>query len=193
MGKICLRCNITKEREFFPKREGESFCKQCKNELHKEWKRTKEGHATKLFYNQCYNSKRRNHPKPTYSKQEFIEWLFSNDDFHTMYDNWVDSGFKKDNSPSIDRADPSLGYSFENIQLMTWHDNNIKGRSEQYHGKKKRMSVNKLSLDGEVLDTFPSMAEAGRVSQVDRKSIKHVCGGVLGTAGGFRWEFAESA
>ena len=48
---------------------------------------------------------------------------------------WQSSNYKRNLAPSIDRKDDTKGYSFENITVMTWKENDKKA-SENYRGKK---------------------------------------------------------
>jgi hypothetical protein len=66
------------------------------------------------------------------NKGEETEKLFKSrtkrgkNNFYELYNNWIDSGYKKSDKPSVDRIDDYKGYSFDNIQLMTWKENNKK-------------------------------------------------------------------
>jgi hypothetical protein len=44
--------------------------------------------------------------------------------FKVLYKNWVKSGYEKNFRPSVDRLDSTKGYSFDNIRLVTWKENN---------------------------------------------------------------------
>ena len=62
-----------------------------------------------------------------YSKEEFRKWLYSQPLFFELYNNWVNNEYDKNLTPSVDRINSSISYKMSNIQLMTWHENNIKG------------------------------------------------------------------
>lgn len=53
--------------------------------------------------------------------------------------------------------------------------------------------VLQLSQTGEVLNTFPSAAEAERETGIHYSAISYCCSGSRKTAGGFRWKFKETA
>lgn len=97
----------------------------------KYWK-TKKGKLM-LTYN---NMKRRvdGYVKPHLYKDKeicdrglFYSWASSDANYNTLYDNWVDSGYERKLSPSIDRKDTALGYVIGNIQWITHSDNSRKG------------------------------------------------------------------
>ena len=89
----------------------------------KAYKRTIDGLISRIYYSQKGSSKRREHNPPTYSKEQLHVWMTSQVNFNNLYINWVASGYKKDLVPSVDRLDDYKGYSFDNIQLMTWREN----------------------------------------------------------------------
>ena len=67
---------------------------------------------------------------PPFSKDEFKEWINSNYKckLEKMLNDYKESNYKKDLCPSIDRIDDYKSYTFDNMQLITWEENNDKGR-----------------------------------------------------------------
>lgn len=61
------------------------------------------------------------------SREEFYQWSLDNKDFHTLYDEWVDSNYSKKLSPSIDRINSSLGYTVDNVRWITYSENSRLG------------------------------------------------------------------
>jgi hypothetical protein len=58
------------------------------------------------------------------------------------------------------------------------------------YGKSKSRKVNKLTLQGEVLETYASIQEASRSVNTSAGNIYEVCAKRRGTSKGFKWEFA---
>ncbi|AGO47527.1 hypothetical protein Phi19:3_gp123 [Cellulophaga phage phi19:3] len=54
---------------------------------------------------------------------ELRSWLLSEPSFMTMFEKWKDSGFIKKLMPTVDRIKNNEGYSFSNIQVLTYEDN----------------------------------------------------------------------
>jgi len=107
---------------------------------------------------------------------EEISWL----DF-VPFRNWaLSSGYKE--GLSLDRIDNNKGYCPQNCCWITRGDNSRKD---------KGLSVNQLSLDGNLIATYPSIAEARR--QTGAGHICEVLRGSYGyrTSGGYRWEYAH--
>lgn len=57
------------------------------------------------------------------SKEEFIKWSKENQEFIQLYTKWYEDGFKRTNTPSIDRIDSNKGYVLDNIRwLPNWQN-----------------------------------------------------------------------
>lgn len=187
--KTCTRCKKSLDFSMFNKKKSQPdgyfyYCKSCVRDRNN----SKEGLVSKLYNNQVQRSKKRGHSKPEYTRDELYSWIVSQDNFNTLYDNWVKSGYLKNLVPSIDRLDDKLGYSISNIQLITWQENDTKGRQSQRDGcNSKCRIVNQLTLDGEFIAQFHSKNEACR--QTGIHNIESVCSGRLPHAGGYKWEY----
>jgi len=59
--------------------------------------------------------------------------------------------------------------------------------------KRKEKNINQLSLSGEFIKKWGSMAQAERELNISKSGIHLVCKGKGKTAGGFLWEYAESS
>jgi len=135
-----------------------------------------------MYSHQKQNSIKRGHQLPKYTKAELTQWLFSQESFDKLYDIWVKSGYITTLKPSVDRIDDKKGYSFNNIQLMTWGDNCKKGRLLI---KKPVLQLFNSSTSKE----YESIAKAGLDTKIDPASISRACSGVQILAGGFNWRF----
>jgi len=128
LSKRCTKCGNIKPLSDFNKqsstKDGLSYmCRECHKQSILEYGRTKVGLIHQLYRHQKANSNRRNHDLPSYSSKELIEWVLSHPNFDELYNNWVESGYKKKLKPSIDRLNNDIGYTFNNIQLVTWEEN----------------------------------------------------------------------
>lgn len=157
--------------------------------------RTVKGLLRRIYNNQKMTSKKMGRNPPTYSYEELHDWVTSQPNFQKLYDAWVNSDYKKELIPSIDRKDNYQSYTLSNIQLITFQEN-LKNQKNQniseecLHTKSK--GVRQLSLDGVVLQEFGSIANAMRAVVGERKSvsnISNVCNGKWPTAYGYRWEW----
>ncbi|AUR91935.1 hypothetical protein NVP1167O_39 [Vibrio phage 1.167.O._10N.261.51.F2] len=167
--KICTLCGKEKPvTEFYSNNtltDGvANQCKRCvklrsKNRFESK-KHTKDFVISKMYLAQKGRSKIRGHDMPSYSLQEFSDWCNSNG-IDEIMNEWRDSGYKKNMSPSVDRLDNGIGYTFENIQLVTWSINFERSvLSSKSEGKCK--PVIRINTNGESYTEYVSASAAVR-------------------------------
>ena len=193
--KKCTICDELKDTSNFTKDRSKNDginlrCKKCNSLNSINWRRSKNGVALSIYNDQVNHSKTRGHKPPDYSKTQLLDWIFSDPLFNTIYDNWVMSGYDKYKKPSVDRIDDYKGYSFDNIQLMTWGENKKKGDSDRLSGKNNKVSktVVQYDVNGKFITEHHSISSAGRSSGVCFKNIFRAIRD-NGTAGGFVWDY----
>jgi hypothetical protein len=123
--KKCSKCKEFKKESKFSKQlktyDGlESSCKEC----HTKLIRTEDGLIKQIYRVQVATSKKRGHEKPHYTKEDLYEWVMSQDNFKFLYEKWKNNQYATDLKPSVDRLDDYKPYSLDNIQLITWKENN---------------------------------------------------------------------
>jgi|TARA_R110000744_G_scaffold350591_1_gene456290 hypothetical protein len=69
------------------------------------------------------------------ARDVFYAWSLGSNSFEHLYNNWVDSDFKRRLSPSIDRIDTDKGYVLGNIQWITLSENSQKGSISRHESK----------------------------------------------------------
>lgn len=160
---------------------------------HQDYRRTKKGLIRNIFLNQKGRSKRDKTKKLSYTFEELFSKLIYNDFFIKLYDNWKISGYNKDLTPSLDRIDDYKGYSFDNIQLMTWKENEYKGNLYRKIGlnNKKSKAIIQYSIDGKYIAEYFSIAHASRMLNVSRKGISNCCNNKTKTSARFKWKFKK--
>lgn len=135
----------------------------------------------RLLTEQRNSSKNRKHPMPLYSIEELWEWVNNEENkvvFDLLWDKWKESGNRWD-KPSIDRLDDFKPYSLDNIQLMSWLDNNKKSHEMARLGKTVNSSVKEIdvydSTTLDKLDTVFSLTEASKIYNVSPGTISVQC------------------
>jgi hypothetical protein len=143
-----------------------------------------------MYEGQVHGSKLRNHPIPDYSSTDLRLWCYSQPIFHKLFDDWVNSGYKKDLKPSCDRLNDYKGYSFSNIRLVTWSDNYLKSRYDLSNGTNTKVCKTVIQMDmaGNFVKEFFSAMQAQRETGICSTGISRCCTGKSKTSGGFRWE-----
>lgn len=131
---------------------------------------------------------------PNYTKLELLDWVKSNPNFNELFNKWALAGYTKDEKPSIDRLDDYKPYTLDNIQLMTWRENNTKGHADRMNGnnRKQLRGVIKYSLNDVKLEEYYSIRYAARVTGADQSCITRCCKGKQKTAGGYKWKYKET-
>lgn len=162
-----------------------------KAEKTKLYNRTKVGLARRLYNHQIERCKTRNHEMPSYTRIEFQNWLHSHKDFEKLYNNWVKSGYLKEEKPSVDRLDDYKSYTFDNIQLITWKENNKKAREDTKIGKlhKATRQIDQFDIDGTFIKTYMSIAIASRETNSNPKAISECLSGRAKTSNKFIWKY----
>lgn len=190
-SKYCSRCESYVAVGSFAKNCSSSdglqcWCKQCfTDDSH-----TLHGVVRKIYSAQRRNSRVRGHPMPLYSLDELRVWCFSKPEFIKLHSEWVDSDFERDFAPSLDRLRDNEGYSFDNIQVMTWKDNMVKGHNSPHVNRDELCKdVLQYSKDGKFIAEYHSVYEAGDATGIYRTNISSCCIGRLKTAGKFVWKF----
>lgn len=82
--------------------------------------------SLQMFTDQNQNSKKRGHKPPTYTLDELRTWIKAQPDTEALFIMWKVSGYNEYLKPSIDRIDNNISYEFDNLQMMTWRENNLK-------------------------------------------------------------------
>lgn len=197
--KICSICKQTLLLSSFhgPWQRGNyvqysSRCKPCDTQYSKTISRTIHGLICSIYSAQKYCSKARKHKAPNYTKTELECWITSQSNFLSLYNNWVANNYDRWLRPSCDRIDEYLPYTLNNLRLVHFHANEIRGYINRKEGINNKINskVIQLSLNGDRLQTFYSQAEASRQTGIPQANISKVCqnNSTRKTAGGFKWE-----
>ena len=199
--KKCNKCGEVKPLEDFYKDKRYKYitkhyckCKKCCVDYSENHRRSVKGKALEIFSGQGKSSKQRGYNPPTYSRDEFIDWMLNNQDYIRLHDEWVKSGYNKNLTPSVDRLDDYKRYSFDNIRVVTWEENLRKVSLDKLNGvnNKQSKAVVKMNLNGLELEKYYSINQASRENGVHYQSISKVCNGKRKTAGGFKWRYVDA-
>jgi len=146
--KECSKCKTEKSFNKFSKHKTmydglNRVCRDCIRDSN----RTQRGLAKVMFNNQVQRSKKRGHNTPEYSRSEFVDYLMNDTNYINLHNEWVESGYDNALVPSADRLDNTKGYSLDNIQIVTWKENDRLGQEEQLkigNSKNKKSNSDKF-------------------------------------------------
>lgn len=195
--KKCVACNRELDLSMFYSvklRGGRKTgaCKDCHSERAMLYRRSEHGRIVEIYNKQKNKSKKKGWDGPLYSFEELKDWVLSNDNWRSIYNIWVESGYDVNKTPSVDRIDDYDIYKFGNIRLVTWEQNNRKANKDRKNGNNNKVNkaVLMYSKDGEYIREFHSLAAASRFAGVyySRISASIKRGG---TSAGYVWEFRE--
>ena len=165
--RIISNDNLTSYNKSYYDNNKEIIAKRNKNAS-----RTKLGLISNIFKTQKRTTIKRNDKygrnldMPNYTKQEFVDWVMSKDLFHKLYNNWVESNYSTNLRPSVDRINSKISYCFSNIQIMTWQDNNEKGRIEKFK------PILQYTLNGKFIREYNSILEASIFLNIKYKKVQ---------------------
>jgi hypothetical protein len=85
-------------------------------------------------------------------KEDFLSFTIHDPQFHAVFENWVVSGYEMRLTPSINRIDPSKGYTLENIEWISFSANSTAANTSRWNRSDyKRLSLEKQEAVGVIL------------------------------------------
>lgn len=151
-----------------------------------KFRNTPKGNLTNTYAKQRIRNHARGHGDLPYTLEDFQSWALAQPKYLELFNNYLASGRNVNLFPSFDRNDNSKGYSFDNMTLMTWAENNSKDRHTH-----RAIVIEQWTKDRtKLINTFNSATEA-EITGAHRSKISEVCKGTRKTAGGFWWKKAN--
>jgi hypothetical protein len=145
-------------------------------EMRINYQHSLKGVLTLSYHKQVERSKKKGMHLPTYTVKELHARFLNDPKYLELFKQWEMNGFNIYDRPSIDRINPDLGYTMENIQIMTWRENRAKGDIE--NARRRSTAVVMLDLDGNEIAQFESIQQAASATKIDRTSISRCCRGI---------------
>lgn len=112
-----------------------------------------------------------------FTLSEFILWIMNQDNYKSIYLNYIASNKDRNLCPSVDRLDDYKTYSIDNIRLTIWKENKDKYNSDRLIGKNTKQSkpVIAICISTGEQTRYHSAHYAAQITGVERTSINRSC------------------
>lgn len=121
-GRRCRDCERLKRKQYYHSGKGKL--------LYKKYEKTKNGFLMRLYRNMksrvlgiCKHKRHLYYGLEILDKEEFYAWAKNNEDFHSLFKEWEESGYERRLTPSVDRIDARHGYVLINMEFVPFHEN----------------------------------------------------------------------
>lgn len=200
--KKCNKCLYEKPKSDFYKHKKSKdglngACKDCVKKavrsrskiVGSKYDFTEHGVIRVIYKTQKRHQKIRGHGDMPYSKDQLSSWMYRNG-YKEMYDRWVSEGHDTNLKPSVDRINSNLGYSFENIRLVTWKENRLNQANDIKNGVgsggRRTKKLLKLCKDKKIVCEYVSYQGARRDMGY---SIEYQIKNGVKCRNGFYWKY----
>jgi hypothetical protein len=165
------------------------YCKDCIKIGIQIARRTKEGVLKRIYHDQCSSSLKRGDKPPKYTRDELVEWCCKQSIFHTLYEEWVQSGFDKNKTISCDRTNDYKRYNLKRLCITTWEKNRAKYHKDVMDkvNIKALKPVLGVHIDTQKIVAFLSIRDAQNALNIS--NISKVCRGKKLQSGGYHWYY----
>lgn len=178
IGNKCRECylkSIPKGRDLEKRRE--TYRKWFKlNKEKKKLQQLNRYHTVSGWIMESHHSMKKRvksevqqHVNKCCSLEEFEIFVKNSDVFPLIFSNWIKSGFSKNDAPSVDRINHLFGYTIDNIQIITYKQNIIKGLAERRGTTGHPVVV----MGSGAAHVFPSMGDAADKLFLSRSAVKN--------------------
>lgn len=168
-------------------------CKACVLLAARLINRSPAGKLVEMYNSQCTRSKKRGHPLPDYTLEQWCAWAQRNG-YSDLFYVWKLNGFIKRLAPSGDRLYNDRPYSLSNLRLVTWEQNHLQECKDIKNGDlltAGMTAVEQWTKDGELIASYHSLTAATTATGINQGNILKVCQGNKGlkSAGGYVWRY----
>jgi hypothetical protein len=196
--KNCKDCKIDKDPVLFYGLQNE--CKECTKKRVKKnsskvgsgYDFSEKGVLRVIYKTQKRHNKIRGHGEMPYTKEQLKLWMYENN-FLSLFDSWVKSGWSTEVKPSVDRIDDFKGYSLDNIRLITWRGNREHQHSDIFNGVStsgKRCKA-LYQYDG-VMNLIASYVSYSQAARSIGYSLEYQIKKEVKCRGGYYWSYINN-
>lgn len=173
--------------------------KEYMKQYNSAYNKSIKGLVRRIYHHQVRNCSTRNHPLPTYSIKELTTWCLASSTFVKLYDNWVNSNYCSELTPSLDRLNNSVSYTFSNIEPVTWKENKKRAAKAISDNilpntgllNDGHVEVTQFSLEGKELTTFISVVAAAKSVNGVHQGVSDACREKKSTYKQYIWMYSS--
>lgn len=78
---------------------------------------------------------------PLIGRAVFYEWALASATFHRLWEGWVQAGYDRRFTPSVDRIRSECGYMLDNMEWVTHSENSRRGAVSRHYGQRCRSVI----------------------------------------------------
>lgn len=112
--------------------------------INKEYEKTEFGFIMRMYNNMKFRvagvDKNKRHlyaGKPLLPKEEFYDWAKNHPSFKRLFIDYKLSNYARRKAPSVDRLNPDLGYTIDNMEWVTQSENSRRASITRKRYEKK--------------------------------------------------------
>jgi len=152
-----------------------------------KYRHTPKGVLTNLYGKMKKRNKKRGFGDLPFSLEEFHDRYLYDFSFLQLFNLWKNSNYQKKNKPSIDRINPNFGYSFENMEFLSWEENRKKSDMEN---SKVTTSIDMFDKEtGNLIMKFDSVKNAVEYTGLSQGNIVMCCQGKRNYVGPYVFKY----
>lgn len=151
------------------------------------YRKTEKGVLTNLYSKMKERNRNKGFGDLTFSLKVLHETYLKDTAYVKLFKNWIDSGCNKNLKPSFDRINPKIGYTLENIKLLTWGENRKKADWEKSFIYTTPVVM--YDINGNFIREFGSTKEANMITGIRQSGITSCCQGRYKHAGGYIFKY----
>ncbi len=151
------------------------------------FRKTPKGVLTNLYSKMGERNRKKGFGDLPFTLKELHDRYLRDTAYLKLFESWEASGFEKEKKPSFDRTNPTIGYSFQNMELKTWGENRAKADWEKSFVYTTPVVM--CDKNGVEIREFGSTKEASKMTGIPQSGITACCQGLYKQTHGYIFRY----